>query len=83
MPEDVGVRRRLRENHTNLDFHNVQLRVIQELHRDGREVLIGLEMFPYTRQASLDAWIDGLYTEQGFVELADWYTYWGYKRNRI
>ncbi len=67
------------ESHTNLDFHTVQLRVIQELHRAGREVLIGLEMFPYTRQASLDGWIGGLYTEQGFVELAEWYTYWGYR----
>jgi len=67
------------ETHTNLDFHNVQFRVIQELHRAGREVLIGLEMFPYTQQASLDGWTDGLYTEQGFVELAEWYTYWGYR----
>ena len=68
------------ENHTNLDFHLVQLRIIQELHRAGREVLIGLEMFPYTRQASLDA-LDrpDAYTEQGFVELAEWYTYWGYR----
>lgn len=67
------------ETHTNLDFHEVQLRVIQELHHAGREVLIGLEMFPYTQQASLDAWTDGHFTEQGFVELAKWYTYWGYR----
>jgi len=69
----------LGETHTNIDFHKVQLRVIQELHRSGREVLIGLEMFPYPQQPSLDAWIDGLYTEQGFVDLAEWYTYWGYR----
>ena len=69
----------LGETHTNLDFHKVQLRVIQELHRSGREVLIGLEMFPYPQQPSLDAWVDGLYTEQGFVDLAKWYTYWGYR----
>ena len=67
------------ETHTNQDFHDVQLRVIQELHRAGRDVLIGLEMFPYTQQASLDGWIDGMYTERGFVELAGWYTYWGYR----
>lgn len=67
------------ETHTNLDFHAVQYRLIQELRRAGREVLIGLEMFPYTQQASLDGWIDGLYTEQGFVELAEWYRYWGYR----
>lgn len=67
------------ETHTNMDFHRVQLRVIQELHRAGREVMIGLEMFPYTQQASLDAWIDGHYTEPGFVNQAGWYTYWGYR----
>jgi len=69
----------LGETHTNSGYHEVQLRVIRELHRAGREVLIGLEMFPYTQQASLDAWIDGHYTERGFVERAEWYTYWGYR----
>ncbi|MFW2403270.1 MAG: ChaN family lipoprotein [Gammaproteobacteria bacterium] len=76
--EDVGLLF-IGETHTNLDFHKVQFRVIQELHRAGREVLIGLEMFPYTQQDSLDAWTDGHFTEQGFVEQAGWYTYWGYR----
>ncbi len=67
------------ETHTNIDFHTVQLRVIRELHQAGREVMIGLEMFPTTQQASLDGWTDGLYTEQGFVELSEWYKYWGYR----
>lgn len=67
------------ETHTNQDFHDVQFRIIKELHSAGREVLIGLEMFPHTRQDSLDAWIDGSYTEKGFVDLAKWYTYWGYR----
>jgi uncharacterized iron-regulated protein len=66
------------EIHTNLDSHRVQLRVIQELHRAGREVMIGLEMFPTTQQSSLDAWVDNVYTEKGFVAEADWYNYWGY-----
>ena len=68
----------LGETHTDLDFHKVQLRVIRELHASGREVLIGLEMFPYTQQASLDNWNKNLYTEAGFVELAGWHEYWGY-----
>ena len=67
------------ETHTNQEFHDVQFKVIEALHRAGREVMIGLEMFPHTRQDSLDAWIDGAYTEDGFVELAKWYTYWGYR----
>ncbi|MGI9341457.1 MAG: ChaN family lipoprotein [Gammaproteobacteria bacterium] len=69
----------LGETHTNSGFHEVQLRVIRALHAAGREVLIGLEMFPYTQQASLDGWVDGHFTERGFVEQAGWYTYWGYR----
>lgn len=69
------------ENHTNQEFHDVQFRTIKALRDAGREVLIGLEMFPYTEQASLDNWNAGRYTEQGFVELARWYDNWGYHWN--
>jgi len=69
------------ENHTNMDFHTAQLRTIKALHEAGREVLIGLEMFPYTQQPALDHWNDGLVTDKGFVELAGWYRYWGYHWN--
>jgi uncharacterized iron-regulated protein len=66
------------ESHTNMDFHRAQLRIIEELHKAGRLVIIGLEMFPYTSQEYLDAWVDGLYTEEGFLELSHWYDSWGY-----
>ena len=66
------------ESHTTADFHRVQLRVIQALHQAGRKVMIGLEMFPYTEQRSLDNWRDGLLTEAGFLTLARWYEFWGY-----
>jgi uncharacterized iron-regulated protein len=36
------------ENHTSIEFHAAQRRVIEELQRAGRRVLIGLEMYPYT-----------------------------------
>lgn len=74
---DVGVLF-IGENHTNQDFHDVQLRTIRALHDAGREVLIGLEMFPYTEQTVLDNWIAGRYTEPGFVDLGRWYDNWGY-----
>ena len=38
------------EDHTDMDFHRMQARIMEELHRSGREVMVGLEMFPYTRQ---------------------------------
>jgi uncharacterized iron-regulated protein len=66
------------EQHINVDFHRVQARVIRELHRAGREVLIGLEMYPYTEQRFLDQWSEGLLTEEGFLKLSEWYKHWGY-----
>jgi uncharacterized iron-regulated protein len=69
------------ESHTTIDFHRVQLRVIQALHDSGRKVMVGLEMFPYTEQKSLDNWRDGLLTEAGFLTLARWYEFWGYHWN--
>lgn len=69
------------ENHTDQEFHDVQLRTIRALHEAGREVLIGLEMFPYTEQAVLDNWIAGRYTDDGFVDLGRWYDNWGYHWN--
>ena len=69
------------ESHTSIEFHNAQLRVIQELVRAGREVLIGLEMYPYTEQAWLDKWNSGALDERAFVDESAWYTNWGYHWN--
>jgi uncharacterized iron-regulated protein len=66
------------ESHTDVESHQVELRVLEALHRAGREVLIGLEMFPYTQQEFLDRWSAGSLEEQAFLEQAEWYRYWGY-----
>lgn len=71
----------LGEGHTSMEFHKVQLRVIEELSKAGRKVLIGLEMYPYPQQVHLDHWCDGLLTEKGFVVLSHWYDNWGYNWN--
>jgi uncharacterized iron-regulated protein len=70
------------ESHTDMEFHEVQLRVIQELHKRGRQVLVGLEMFPVTEQSVLDRWHeDEALTEEGFVRESRWYKNWGYHWN--
>jgi uncharacterized iron-regulated protein len=69
------------ESHTSAEFHRVQLQVIQALQRSGRRVLVGLEMYPYTQQAALDAWHAGTGTEQEFVDGSKWYEHWGYHWN--
>jgi len=66
------------ESHTSIDFHRAQLRMIEELQRSGKRVLIGLEMYPYTEQRFLDDWCAGFLTENGFVQLSRWYKNWGY-----
>ena len=70
------------ESHTDIEFHRVQLRVIQELQRRGRQVLVGLEMYPVTEQASLDRWNSkkGL-SEESFLADSHWYRNWGYHWN--
>lgn len=70
------------ESHTDIEFHEVQLRIIQELHERGRQVLVGLEMYPVPEQPSLDRWNSekGL-GEEAFVAQSRWYKNWGYHWN--
>src|SRR6185436_5153504 len=72
------------ESHTDAEFHRVQLRVIQELHARGRQVLVGLEMYPAT--AAEQEWLDRWSSDQGLDEEAflagsHWYRSWGYHWN--
>lgn len=66
------------EEHTDMDTHAVERRVIEELDRAGRRVSIGLEMFPYTQQAALDDWSAGRLSEDEFLGASRWYKSWGY-----
>jgi uncharacterized iron-regulated protein len=70
------------ESHTDIEFHRAQLRVIQELHKRGRQVLVGLEMYPAPEQASLDRWnSDKALSEEAFLAESRWYKNWGYHWN--
>jgi aminopeptidase N len=68
----------LGESHTSVESHRVQLHVLRALARRGRAIRVGLEMFPYTEQASLDSWNAGRWSEAEFVDKARWYEHWGY-----
>jgi uncharacterized iron-regulated protein len=70
------------ESHTDIEFHRVQLRVLQELDKRGRQVLVGLEMYPVPEQPSLDRWSgDKALTEEAFLAESHWYRNWGYHWN--
>ena len=66
------------EQHTSLEYHRVQLRVLELLQEAGRALMIGLEMFPVENQSQLDAWTAGMFVEADFLEQSDWYGNWGY-----
>jgi len=86
-PRELGARLQstrlllLGEEHTSVEFHRVQLQVLRALHESGRRVLVGLEMYPYTQQPSLDRWNSGELTDTAFVEQSRWYEHWGYPWN--
>jgi len=66
------------EGHTEMDSHRVEKRLIEELHRAGREVVVGLEMYPYPEQSWLDQWSEGKLSEEAFLAGSRWYKNWGY-----
>jgi len=56
------------EFHDQRDHHLLQLQVIRELHRQGRPLTIGFEMFDLEKQPILDEWVRGKVSLQEFVE---------------
>jgi uncharacterized iron-regulated protein len=66
------------EEHNDLEYHRVQLRVLELLQETGQPLVIGLEMFPVDDQPLLNAWIGGMLREAEFIERSDWYGNWGY-----
>jgi len=55
------------EFHDQRDHHLLQLEVIKELHRQGKRLAIGLEMFELEKQPILDEWVKGDMPLQEFV----------------
>lgn len=66
------------EEHTNGEFHRVQLQAIQALQAAGRKVIIGLEMFPWGDNPVLDRWSRGELDESRFLDESRWYEVWSH-----
>ncbi len=71
----------LGEEHTDMESHRIERRVLEDLARSGRKVLVGLEMYPYEAQPSLDLWVAGKVSEREFLDQSHWYKNWGYNWN--
>jgi len=65
------------ESHDQIEHHQIQLRMIDGLMAKGKDVVIGMEMFEKSQQATLDRWSQGLLTEEEFLEESQWEKTWG------
>ena len=54
------------EIHGTSNIHLLQLEVIKKLHQSGKEIVIAIEAFPFTRQEILNKWIVGSLNEYDF-----------------
>ena len=66
------------ESHTRYEDHKLQLRVVRDLHHQGKKLAIGMEMFPHAAQPALDAFIAGTINEIEFLKQSKYFTVWSF-----
>lgn len=66
------------ESHNNPDHHKAQADIIEALVKDGRDVCVGFEMFTRDNQANLNPFTMGWWTDEEFIENANWKKQWGF-----
>lgn len=64
------------ETHNSFPMHEIQLKVIQDLYRKDRNMIIGLEMLPVSSQEVLNKWSLGILTTEEFIREVQWYVHW-------
>jgi aminopeptidase N len=69
------------ETHDRFSHHLVELEVIKALHRQGRTIAIGMEMFQRPAQQALDDYIAGKIDERRFLKESQYFKAWGYDYN--
>ena len=70
------------ERHTNYEDHKVELDVIRALHREGKKIAIGMEMFQVPYQFALDDYIAGKIDERQFLKKSQYFSRWGFDYNQ-
>lgn len=65
------------ESHDRFSHHEVQLRVLQGLHRQDPRIAVGMEMFQKPFQKPLDDYIAGAIDERTFLKRSEYFKRWG------
>jgi len=66
------------ENHDQFSNHVMELEVIKDLHRRGKTIAIGMEMFQRPFQKVLDEYIEGKIDEREFLKGTQYFKRWGF-----
>ena len=69
------------EYHDRVSHHNVQLQVLQGLHRKDPKIAVGMEMFQRPFQKALDDYISGSIDEREFLKSSEYFKRWGFDYN--
>lgn len=66
------------ETHNSFPMHQIQAKIISALYEQDRNLAVGLEMFPVTRQEVLNKWSLGILSECEFISKGQWYVTWNF-----
>jgi len=66
------------ETHNSLPMHDLQLKIIQALYEQDRNLCLGLEMSPVTRQDVLSKWSLAILSREDFLRESQWYVDWNF-----
>ncbi len=69
------------EYHDRYAHHDVQLKVVRELHRRDPKLAVGMEMFHRPYQQALDDYIGGRTDEREFLKRSEYFKRWGFDYN--
>ncbi len=64
------------ESHDNMAMHDIQLKVIQGLFEQDKNIAVGLEMLPAETQPALAKWSQGLLSRDDLIREVRWYVNW-------
>ncbi len=69
------------EAHDRFSHHVMELEIIKELHRRGKRIAIGMEMFQKPFQKVVDDYIEGRIDERAFLKGTEYFKRWGLDYN--
>jgi len=69
------------ENHNQFSHHVMELETIRDLHRRGKKIAIGMEMFQRPFQKPLDDYIAGRIDERELLKKTQYFKRWGFDYN--